>query len=254
VIPAFVCVVLLVFGVHEPDSAPQAGTSGEHRLQWSDARRLGRQYAIVVGIAAVLTLARFSEAFLVLRAQNAGLPITTAPLVMVVMSIVYALVSYPAGAAADRGHGPKLLAAGLLALIASDVALANANGIVVLFAGAALWGLHMGLTQGTAGRARRRRGTGRSARHRVRCVQSRLRHCITGCKRARGLALGRLRPGVHVLRRRCVHRDRGNRLVTVWPARHDASRELNGVLSVRKLCRHRPNRIVSREFRYAAVR
>jgi MFS family permease len=67
---------------------------------------------------------------------------------LVVGSIVYAAVSYPAGAAADRGHGPKLLAAGLLALIASDVALANANGIVVLFAGAALWGLHMGLTQG----------------------------------------------------------------------------------------------------------
>lgn len=148
VIPAFLSVLLLVFGVDEPDKGPADGKREKQPLHWSDAKRLGRQYAIVVGIAAVLTLARFSEAFLVLRAQNIGLPNAMAPLVMVVMSIVYAAVAYPAGAAADRGHGPKLLAAGLLALIASDIALANASGSVVLFAGAALWGLHMGLTQG----------------------------------------------------------------------------------------------------------
>ena len=109
---------------------------------------VSRDYWIVVAIAAVFTLARFSEAFLILRARNVGFAIGSAPWVMVVMSLVYAVVSYPAGAAADRGHGTRLLSAGLIALFAADLVLALApNGMVVL-AGAALWGLHMGLTQG----------------------------------------------------------------------------------------------------------
>jgi len=152
VVPAFLALALLVFGVEEParpksESAPDAGTGAKH-LRVADAKRLGRDYAVVVGIAAVLTLARFSEAFLVLRAQNVGLPTAMAPWVMVVMSIVYAAVSYPAGSAADRGHGPRLLSAGLIVLIVSDLVLANAHDGLTVFAGAALWGLHMGLTQG----------------------------------------------------------------------------------------------------------
>ena len=147
VIPAFVCVALLVFGVSEPQR-PAGADERKQRLQWSDARRFPRNYWIVVAIAAVFTLARFSEAFLILRARDAGLAVGSAPWVMVVMSLVYAAVSYPAGAAADRGHGTRLLSAGLIALFAADLVLALApNGMVVL-AGAALWGLHMGLTQG----------------------------------------------------------------------------------------------------------
>jgi len=84
----------------------------------------------------------------VLRAQSVGLTAAMAPWVMVIMSAVYAASSYPAGAAADRGRGPTLLAAGLAALIAADIVLANAGSALVLWAGAALWGLHMGLTQG----------------------------------------------------------------------------------------------------------
>ena len=149
VVPAFLAVLLLIVGVQEPDRpAPAAAGSASKRLQFADAKRLGRNYVIVVGIAAMLTLARFSEAFLVLRAQNVGLPTASAPWVMVVMSIVYAAVAYPAGAAADRGHGPRLLSVGLLALVASDLVLANAHGGAAVLAGAALWGLHMGLTQG----------------------------------------------------------------------------------------------------------
>lgn len=148
VVPAFVAVLLLVVGVEEPARVPAEPGAAKPRLRWSDARRLPRNYAIVVGIAAVLTLARFSEAFLVLRAQNVGLPLAAAPWVMVIMSIVYAAASYPAGSAADRGHGPKLLGAGLAALVAADIVLANAVGGATVFIGAALWGLHMGLTQG----------------------------------------------------------------------------------------------------------
>jgi MFS family permease len=147
VIPAFAAVALLVFGVSEPQS-PAGDDERKQRLQWSDAKRFSSDYWIVVAIAAVFTLARFSEAFLILRARNVGFAIGSAPWVMVVMSLVYAVVSYPAGAAADRGHGTRLLSAGLIALFAADLVLALApNGMVVL-AGAALWGLHMGLTQG----------------------------------------------------------------------------------------------------------
>jgi MFS family permease len=152
VIPAFLAVALLVFGVQEPArpkfKTPSGAGGAVRRLRFADARRLGRAYWIVVGIAAILTLARFSEAFLVLRAQNVGLPTALAPWVMVVMSSVYAAVSYPAGVAADRGHGPRLLSAGLVALVAADLVLAIARDGIAAFAGAALWGLHMGLTQG----------------------------------------------------------------------------------------------------------
>jgi MFS family permease len=148
VVPALAAVLLLVFGVEERARAPVAASARKPRLTWSDARRLPHSFAIVTGIAAVLTLARFSEAFLVLRAQNVGLSVAEAPWVMAIMSVVYAAVSYPAGAAADRGRGPRLLGAGLAALIAADLVLARAGGGAMVLVGAALWGLHMGLTQG----------------------------------------------------------------------------------------------------------
>src|SRR5438552_67732 len=146
VIPAVICVVVLVFGVQEP--AKVGGDGEQAPLRFSDAKRFPARYWIVVGIAAVLTLARFSEAFLVLRAQNVGLRVALVPWVMVIMSTVYAVVAYPVGAAADRGYGAKLLWSGLVALIVADLVLASATTPAVVFVGAALWGLHMGLTQG----------------------------------------------------------------------------------------------------------
>jgi MFS family permease len=147
VVPAVLAVVLLVLGVEEPRDVAHSADKSK-RLQWSDVRRLGGDYVIIVVIAAVLTLARFSEAFLVLRAQNVGLSVGQAPWIMVVMSLVYAAIAYPAGTAADRGHGAKLLSAGLVALIAADVVLARASGAMTVLIGGGLWGLHMGLTQG----------------------------------------------------------------------------------------------------------
>ncbi len=147
VVPAGLAVLLLVFGVREPERPVGAG-AGRPRLAWRDVRRLPRDYWLVVGIAALLTLARFSEAFLVLRGRDLGLSVAQAPWVMVVMSAVYAAVSYPAGTAFDRGQGTRLLTAGLGALVAADLALAFAPSPPLLFVGAALWGLHMGLTQG----------------------------------------------------------------------------------------------------------
>lgn len=147
IVPAALCVALLVIGVHERDDRART-RDGAKRVSWRDARRLDRRFYVVTGIASVLTLARFSEAFLVLRAQDVGMGVTGAPWVMVAMSVVYAAIAYPAGRSADRGHAAALLSGGLIALIASDIVLALAGGTVGVLAGAALWGLHMALTQG----------------------------------------------------------------------------------------------------------
>lgn len=147
VVPAALAVLLLVVGVQEPAHVGGAG-EGRQRIRWADVRGLGGRYAAIVAIAAVLTLARFSEAFLILRAQNVGLSVEHAPLVMVVMSAVYGVTAFPAGRAADRGHGGRLLSAGLAALIVADLLLARAAGPLGVHTGAAAWGLHMGLTQG----------------------------------------------------------------------------------------------------------
>jgi MFS family permease len=147
VVPAVVCVMLIVVGVDEPEHG-KARDGKSSRLDLADWKRLPAAFWFIVAIAAVLTLARFSEAFLLLRAQDLGLDSSHAPLVMVVMSLVYAATAYPAGIATDRGGGARLLATGLAALIAADLVLARAAGAWGVIAGASLWGLHMGLTQG----------------------------------------------------------------------------------------------------------
>lgn len=147
VVPAFLTVVLLVVGVREPARAAQAAGPREP-LTLADARRLTRRYWAVVAVGAVFTLARFSEAFLVLRAHDVGLGMGYVPAVLVVMNVVYAVFAYPAGVAADRLPARRLLAIGLAVLVAADVVLALAGSPAVAFAGAALWGLHMALTQG----------------------------------------------------------------------------------------------------------
>jgi len=147
VVPAFLAVALLAVALREPQREP-AAAGPRPPFTLAAARRLERRYWWVVGLGAVFTLARFSEAFLVLRAVDVGLATARVPLVMVIMSGVYALVSYPAGVAADRLSRRSLLLAGLGALILADGVLAAAAAPGYIFAGAALWGVHMGLTQG----------------------------------------------------------------------------------------------------------
>jgi MFS family permease len=147
VLPAFIAVALLAVYVPEPDrDAP--GTPARGPLTMADARRLPLRYWLVVLLGLVFTLARFSEAFLVLRARDVGLSLGFVPLVMIVMNIFYALFAYPAGAAADRYKPRTLLLFGLLFLIAADVISAVALTPLVFMCGTALWGLHLALTQG----------------------------------------------------------------------------------------------------------
>ena len=146
--PAVLCVALLCFGVREADDRAARAPDVNAKLSWRDVRRLDRRFVIVTVIASVLTLARFSEAFLVLRGQGVGLGTLGAPWVMVAMTVVYAACALPAGRLADRGHAKALLSAGAAALVASDVVLALAANSAGVLVGAGLWGLHMALTQG----------------------------------------------------------------------------------------------------------
>ena len=146
-IPAVIAVLLLVLGVEEPH-AGSIQRRPVSPIQWTTLSELGSAYWFVVAAGGVFTLARFSEAFLILRAQQQGLPDTYAPLVMVVMNVVYALVAYPVGKLADRMSHVTLLGAGLAALIVADLVLAQAQGLAAVALGVAFWGLHMGMTQG----------------------------------------------------------------------------------------------------------
>lgn len=145
VIPGVIAVALLL-KVPEPSDGARKPT--RLPLTREGFSRLGASFWRLVALGAVIALARFSEAFLVLRAADRGVPITYIPLVLVVMSLVYTATAYPAGHLSDRIPRKLLLALGMAALVAADVALALADGYGLLFAGIALWGLHMGLTQG----------------------------------------------------------------------------------------------------------
>jgi MFS family permease len=146
VIPGFLAVALLLVGVQEPQL--QRRDRRINPIQWRELKRLSEAYWRVVAIGAIFTLARFSEAFLVLRALQGGLPVAWVPMVLVAMNLVYAASAYPLGRLSDRVSHAKLLALGLAVLIAADLVLAYGNSWHVVFSGVALWGLHMGLTQG----------------------------------------------------------------------------------------------------------
>lgn len=147
VLPAFLALALIVFAVREPER-PQSLRAVRNPISLTEIRNLGAAYWWVVSVASVFTLARFSEAFLILRAQNVGLPIALAPAVLVAMNVVYALAAYPAGLISDRIGRTAVLAAGIVVLIAADVVLALVPSMSGVALGVVLWGLHMGLTQG----------------------------------------------------------------------------------------------------------
>jgi MFS family permease len=146
VVPAVFAVALLAIGVREP--APKAGRTPVNPIRREALGRLGAAYWAVVAVGAVFTLARFSEAFLVLRAEELGVAASFVPLVMVAMNLVYALSAYPFGRLADAMSHTRLLGWGLVMLVAADLVLAFAPGWPTMLLGVALWGLHMGMTQG----------------------------------------------------------------------------------------------------------
>lgn len=147
VVPGILSFLLIAFAVREPERSLELRVV-RSPLSLGELRRLGGAYWWVVAIAAVFTLARFSEAFLLLRAQSVGLPLALIPGVLVLMNVVYALAAYPVGILSDRVNRVTLLFIGFAVLIAADLTLGLASGIAGVAIGVTLWGLHMGFTQG----------------------------------------------------------------------------------------------------------
>ncbi|MGY5958767.1 MFS transporter [Kosakonia sp. BK9b] len=146
VIPGGLAVALLFFGLHEPKIP--VGQKRTNPIRRENLKRLSKAYWWVVALGFIFTLARFSEAFLVLRAQQMAIPLATIPLVMVAMNLVFSLTAYPFGKLSDRMSHSYLLQAGLVVLILADITLALSQHWSTLLLGVALWGVHMGMTQG----------------------------------------------------------------------------------------------------------
>jgi len=147
VVPAFLSFAVILLFVSDPERPP--GTVALRMpLARTELGRLGRAYWLVVAVATIFTLARFSEAFLLLRAQSVGLELALVPVVIVVMNVVYSATAWPAGALSDRIGRHGLLGAGFALLLVADLVLAFGTNVAAVVAGTALWGLHMGLTQG----------------------------------------------------------------------------------------------------------
>ena len=147
VIPAVIAVALVLFGV-EDAKTPSVEATARVPVRLSDLRQLPKAFWLLVVIGAVFTLARFSEAFLILKANAEGLPLALTPLVLVAMNAVYMLAAYPLGSLSDRVSAKSMLIGGLILLIAADLSLALLPGLAGAFVGIAFWGLHMAVTQG----------------------------------------------------------------------------------------------------------
>ncbi|MFM8269091.1 MAG: MFS transporter [Pseudomonadota bacterium] len=145
-IPAFLAVLLLVFGVKEPEVSRSHNVTAQ--LSFRNLRQFGAAFWWVVGVGSIFQLARFSEAFLILRTKELGLGLEWSPLVLIVMNLVYSFSAYPAGHLSDLMKRDRILIVGLAVLILSNLVLALSSNLISVFFGIALWGLHMGLTQG----------------------------------------------------------------------------------------------------------
>ena len=146
-IPAIISVLLVLLFVSEPRSLKPT-RAARSPIEFADLKRLPRTFWLLTMVGAIFTLARFSEAFLILKASSEGLPLALAPVVLVVMNAVYVIGAYPAGAMADRFPARTLLSVGMVCLIMADLALALLPSLTGAFIGIALWGAHMALTQG----------------------------------------------------------------------------------------------------------
>ena len=144
-IPGLICLALIVFEVKAPEAPVKKRVNP---LTKAAMKLLPKGFWALIAMSALFSLARFSNAFIVLRAADCGIAVALVPLVMVAMNAVFAFSSYPFGKLADRMKPTELLIAGVALLAASDAVLGLATGPWAILAGVALWGLHLGATQG----------------------------------------------------------------------------------------------------------
>jgi MFS family permease len=145
-LPGLLAVTIIVLALKEPLNVPSR--SGQSSIHWHDIITLGQAYWMVVAVGSLFTLAHFSEAFLLLRAESVGVAVSMVPFMLVIMNAFYSFTAYPAGHLSDRLGRSGLITAGVMALVASDLTLSFAQTGVHVAIGTALWGLHLGLTQG----------------------------------------------------------------------------------------------------------
>ncbi|OYX42878.1 MAG: MFS transporter [Rhodobacterales bacterium 32-67-9] len=146
ILPAAIAVLILFRGVEEPPH--KASPASRPRFDRASMAALGPAFWAVTTLGAVIGFARISEAFLILQASAAGLAVALAPVVLVVMNLVYAATAWPVGILSDRIGRRGLLLLSLVVLALSHGVLALSAGVGAALAGVALWGLHMGLSQG----------------------------------------------------------------------------------------------------------
>ena len=204
VVPAFISVAVIVFGVREPERPPSARTV-RSPFSRSELARLDVRYWMVVGVSAIFTLARFSEAFLLLRAQSVGMDVAIVPVVMVVMNIVYTASAWPAGALSDSLGRFGILVVGFALLVFADLVLAFGNSVTDGDDRCCVVGPAYGPDARAAGGTGRRYGARGTARHRLRHVQPGERDCVTGGQHYCRRALGHDRAERHIFRRRADH-------------------------------------------------
>ena len=216
-IPAALAVVLLIFAVQEPPAL--ANPEPRKPISFHEAAAMPRAYWAVVGFGVVFSLARFSEAFLVLRANEQGLALVLTPVVLVVMNLVYAAAATPAGSLSDRIDRRLVLAAGLVVLIAADLVLAFWSGVAGALVGVALWGLHLAPDPGPARRPGGRLRAAAPARHGLRRVQPGRGRGVAGGEHGGGPALGPARRAGDLPGRGGVRRGQPRRAAAGGPAK-----------------------------------
>lgn len=148
-IPAILAVLVLIFGVTEPEkNSLQIQHPKEWVLYWYKIRHLNKAFWYLLFIGGVLALARFSEAFLILKANSVGVSLAWLPSIMIVMNIAFASSSFPAGALSDVIGRQAILSSSILLLFMAEIILGFSSTIWMTMIGVIIWGLHMGLSQG----------------------------------------------------------------------------------------------------------
>jgi MFS family permease len=145
VIPAALSFLLAWLALREPEQhlAPL-----KRSALFSGFKHLNRETKRLLYVGFLFGLARFSEAFLILKGIEIGLSEALSPVTLALFNLAYVVLAYPAGTLSDRMRPRNILLAGIALLVAGDLVLARAENLAWLFAGVGLWGAHMALTQG----------------------------------------------------------------------------------------------------------